>query len=285
MIKGIVSSSVSKYLPATAAYNNAVIAAGGSLSSAQLHYINIFIKGLQDNGLWADLLFFYPFLSKTSLTLAAEITHSINMRNPGVYTLAYLPSSKPANHASTYYTIGGGSTVYQIGNTGLIPSGNWSPNDVSWGAYVKAGGSTGSVFGVRNSASSTSTTPTFTLNNYSTLGSPFASAYSYTGNGSVAGATLAAFYGYSYVVRRSVSDLSIYKNAVLNAIKTATTAQGSQPLYPIYVGGYNNGNVSVTQPTSTKNICDVWVAKRGFTGGELSIFYALELSMNNNLGR
>jgi FlaG/FlaF family flagellin (archaellin) len=281
---GIIASSKAKFCAEFLAYDAAVVAAGGALSGTQKYALNTFIIGLKNAGLWNDLICFYPFLAATSNTVACEKTHTINMRTPGTYTLAYINGSQPSKHTSIYFeTTASGGLNLQLLDTGIKPSvAITNENSVSWGAHVQDGQNIGAVFGARNS-SGVGLTPTFSLNNRSSLGNPYASAYTYSsGTGYVIGSGGTGL-GYIYAVRRSTTDLSVYENAVLKGIQTGSGNSGSRPTTNIYIGGYNNGT-SYT-PYGPKYIDNVWIATRGFSAGELTSFYTLESALNTSVGR
>jgi hypothetical protein len=68
----------------TIAFNAAVVAAGGSLTSAQRSIIDsTLVKPLLSSGLWNRMTALYPYIGGTAAA------HSINLVNPGVYSQVY----------------------------------------------------------------------------------------------------------------------------------------------------------------------------------------------------
>ncbi len=83
-------------------YINALTTAGVTPSQTVQGYINTFITGLKNNGIWSSIYCLYPFIGGTAAT------HAINAKSPGTYNINW---SGTVTHSSNG-SVGDGSTGY-----------------------------------------------------------------------------------------------------------------------------------------------------------------------------
>jgi hypothetical protein len=135
--RGAIDAPAAGYDPATAAWVNAVVTAGGTVSTPQKGYVNTLISCFKTNSLWNTV-------QDRNWLLASENIYQANIDivNLGTWT-AHGTVTFSANHGYT----GDGSTGYL--DTGFNPSSgtpNFSTNSASLGVYTISSVSTAASF-------------------------------------------------------------------------------------------------------------------------------------------
>lgn len=114
------------------AYFNEVAAQGGTLSTGEKDAINIFYVDMKSNGLYTQMLSFYPFMG------GVEASHAIDGKNPTTgNTLAFATTGTPWVHSNAL----GSEAVRTSGaagpyaRTGIIPANDLTLHDTHFSLY------------------------------------------------------------------------------------------------------------------------------------------------------
>jgi hypothetical protein len=99
------------------AYLNAVVAAGGTVTSLQSGATYNMFGQLKANGLYSKLYAFYPFLSST------QAAQAINAKNPGTHTMSFIGSGNQFNSNGYYPSDGSSYASFTSLTSGLFGTG------------------------------------------------------------------------------------------------------------------------------------------------------------------
>ena len=232
-ISKIAGITVVSYLPASQAYYDQVVTNGGSLTSTEKTYINTFISSLGSNFTEFDRLWIFG--------LSDSIAARTSLVNPTSKMITEVNS--PTFTASKGYT-GNGSTSYL--NTNYNPSTQgvkYTLNNASGLAYLSTNViSTGNCFGA-----STSSYITIYPQYYLNLPIYYINA---TGADSYGTGTSD---GLVTVLRTNSSNISFYKNSILNASSTKVSTTITN--LPIFICGRNTSSIFSNGYTGRISAC------------------------------
>lgn len=203
-------------------YVNAVLAAGGSLTTAQQSAIDTFYQELKADGIYSNLYIMYPFLG------GVANANKINAINPGTYDLTF-------NGTWTHSSTGSNADVRDVGtyaDTGYNANSSTVATDWSFG-YIHnptiTGGNNEGYSGVGTSGT-----------NYMILG-----FYSFT--------TLDAWFPNQTTINNGMSSdgtFLVMKRSASNSWKPGSISSGSVASSGIFYGG----TLTTTWPGYNANI-------------------------------
>lgn len=207
-------------------FNNAVIGAGGSLTTTELSALDTFVSNTKTGGSWWDIYAIYPFVGGTFASC------KYNLKDTGSYTLSEVGSSGTITYSSNGVTFPGDNTANsKLLDTGFYDSASyWTYNDASIGyycnqfAYTLGGGPY--QIGCNNNSSP-----------YTQMGNSGTTLYGALGMGNTSlsgtdnvGTVNVGMYG----IRADGSTATIYKNDTSKANISTTSGYTNQT---IYIGG------------------------------------------------
>lgn len=267
------AAAVSTFDANAQAYINAVIAAGGTLSSGNQNAINDLYVSLKANSLYTELKYMYPFMGGT------PASHAVCGINPtsGSYTITWgagLTGSAPHTSAgvNTLTFKGYGSLAV---NTATIHS---SVNSVTLGTYVSTATTNDLGFVIGKTSDSTNATQRYQMN------VPFDSNIVYTGIG------LANFATYNNTVapvgrwigsRTSSTSLTLYKNGSSVATNTVNNTGALSGIPPQFFSIDN----SLTASNLFDGVCGFMFAGNGLSGAQVSTLDGILSTFLTAIGR
>lgn len=255
------------------AYVNAVISAGGTLSTSQQTAINNLYLGLKSNSLYTELKYMYPFMGGTP---ASHAVCGINPTNSS-YNITW---SENLSGSAAHTSAGVNTQALGLGYGTLgiaVNSIHSSINDIAIGAYTSTTTTGDQAFVIG--------TKVFTAGSdrYQLL-IPFDSNIVYIGIGRAIFATYnngAAPNGFWIGSRVSSTDMKIYKNGTQVGSQTGTNSPAS--LSTTAPQFFATGDNSVNNGFS--GVCGFIFGGNGFSGTEASNMSSVVSTFLTAIGR
>lgn len=228
--------------PATTAWVNAVVAAGGTVSNTQKGFVNTLIVSLKAHGSWTLLDRLWLYASENAFTAKVDL----------VGLASHTLSGTPTFTADRGYQQ---NTTAQYIDTGFsLSSGvNYTQNSASISVYVqtsRASSGNFTAFGVNDAASTGNQSTLHPL-----LGGNIFWGANNSGNNfdSVAASNAQGFFTVNRSAASGVGADDIYKNSNSTPIGTGTTASTTRPNLNMFVMGQNlNGTNSAPSATGDR---------------------------------
>lgn len=252
---------------ATTAWINAVVAAGGTVGTAQQGYVDTLIRSLKAHSLWSvsDRIWLHASENAQQAT--------IDIVNLGVAT----PVSAPTFTANEGYTGNGSSNYLNSGYSGSVNGVNFVRDSCSIHTYVRVSRTTNSLASVGFYDSAATGTAFY-------FAPFFNSAFSYdTQNAfTLTSAAVADAIGFWTSTRTGSTATAVYKNGSSTAVSTTAIASTALVNLNFYILARNN---SATADWFDSDQVSVTAMTAGMTGADALQFRADINAYMTSLGK
>ncbi len=241
----------------------AVEAAGGTLTTAQKSACDTFIRGLKTESLWSSFYGLYLFVG------ASSGAHAVNWKQPGTHTITWVNS--PTHDSGGVK--GNGTTSY--GSTGTLFT---SVHGVTGGfsTYLREAVTTDTValLGTAGVAS----VDVYVMDHYATIPTKRGAF----GKTTFARQDTAVASGFFTTVRRSPTDLQLYRNGASIATSAASVTAATNSTYPYFLGARNAAG---TPDMFNSKYIGLQAVHASMTTAQVLAFYGLVQALQTAFGR
>ena len=257
---------VTSHEPSVDAFQTAVFANGGNLTTAERNALETYVRDAKTNAnaWWDDTVADWPFVGSS---LAA---HAINLKDPENFNLTF-GNTVAGDHTANGWKPNG---VDSYADTGIIPDTHLSDNELTMEYYSRTESQED------KQAMGCQTAPghiNFML--YRTNGLCQSDIYNGGGGGRITAAVTSSLGGYT-VSRRSVTDIELCRNGA--SLQTGIGGDGGRPV--------NNLQIGCTLNYSTRSSFCTWetagnLVGNGFTSAQMLAQYNARQTLNTSLSR
>ncbi len=224
--------------------------------------LDILYSSWVTHGVYSKLLMIYLMMGGTAAT------HALNGINPALFSIDWI-------NAPTQSALGVGALngTTQFGKTGVVPSVDFTINDISLGVYSQAD----TQEDERDMGCQNSSAQRILFDTNRSAGTILCDVYNSSGgrlNGGISGE------GQLVYSRRAVGDVEAYLNGV--SAVTDNSGGGSQPTLEMYVGSMNIADAPSTFTTKTYSFIHFGL---GMTTAEVLDFFTDLEVFQDALGR
>lgn len=262
---------IAKNTACSDADGQAFILAAGITNATQKTAICQLVKSLKDSLLWSSMLAIYPFVGGTAASC------KWNLKDPRDLDAAYRLTF---TGSWTFSSTGGqpdGSTAYA--NSYLTPSGNFTYNNVNMSYYSRTSAASGNLQFYEMGSGNSAVGGYSIFANRAIGGTGGAGDFGHGVNNRAAFAN-ADGTGY-YIAAANSSTGYVYKNGI--QVATIALTAGTVDIYPIYIGGFNEGDVAGAFYSIRE--CAFSTIGTGLSTAKMATLNTIVESFNDALGR